>query len=114
MTVENISLSISTKECCRPRRGSNPQPPGLQSDAHPTEPPRPALDALCKGSYGAFCRQTKTQDKSHLGVRDLCTARCNSKDLIHSDKTGLEPILLPVLNLRVLDIIDLYPLKVLI
>ena len=25
------------------RRGSNPQPPDLQSDAHPTEPPRPAL-----------------------------------------------------------------------
>ena len=43
MTVENISWSISTKECCRPRRGSNPRPPGLQSDAHPTEPPRPAI-----------------------------------------------------------------------
>ena len=24
------------------RWGSNPQPPGHQSDAHPTEPPRPA------------------------------------------------------------------------
>ena len=32
MTVENISWSISTKECCRPRRGFNPRPPGLQSD----------------------------------------------------------------------------------
>ena len=32
MTVENISCSISTKECCRPRRGWNPRPPGLQSD----------------------------------------------------------------------------------
>ena len=31
-TVENISWSISTKECCRPRRGLNPRPPGLQSD----------------------------------------------------------------------------------
>ena len=29
MTVENISWSISTKECCRPRRGLNPRPPGL-------------------------------------------------------------------------------------
>ena len=28
MTVENISWSISTKECCRPRRGLNPRPPG--------------------------------------------------------------------------------------
>ena len=46
MTVENISWSISTKECCRPWRGSNPQPPGLQSDAHPTEPPRLATFAL--------------------------------------------------------------------
>ena len=27
MTIENISRSISKKECCRPRRGSNPQPP---------------------------------------------------------------------------------------
>ena len=43
MTVENISWSISMKECCQSRRGSNPRPPGLQSDAHPTEPPRPAL-----------------------------------------------------------------------
>ena len=32
MTVENISWSISTKECCRPRRGLNPRPPGLHSD----------------------------------------------------------------------------------
>ena len=32
MTVENISWSISTKECCRPRRGLNPRPPVLQSD----------------------------------------------------------------------------------
>ena len=32
MTVDNISWSISTKECCRPRQGLNPRPPGLQSD----------------------------------------------------------------------------------
>ena len=50
---------------------------------------------------------TQTQDKSHLGVRDLCTGRCNSNGLIYSDKTGLDPTLLPVLNLRVLYIIDL-------
>ena len=30
MTIENISRSISTKECCRPRRGLNPRPLGLQ------------------------------------------------------------------------------------
>ena len=28
------------------------------------------------------------------------------KDLINSDKTGLDPTLLPVLNLRVFDIMD--------
>ena len=32
MTVENISWSISMKECCRPRRGLNSRPLGLQSD----------------------------------------------------------------------------------
>ena len=42
MTVENISWSISMKECCRPRQGSNLGPLCLQSDVHPTEPPRPA------------------------------------------------------------------------
>ena len=31
LTIENISRSISTKECCRLRWGSNLQPPGLQS-----------------------------------------------------------------------------------
>ena len=32
MTVETISWSVSTKECCRPRLGLNPRPPDLQSD----------------------------------------------------------------------------------
>ena len=32
MTVENISWSISTKECCRPQRVLNRRPPSLQSD----------------------------------------------------------------------------------
>ena len=49
------------------------------------------LEALSRGSKGGFCRHTKTHDKSHLGVRDLCTGRCSSKDLISSDKTGLDP-----------------------
>ena len=65
------------------------------------------LEALSRGSKGGFCRHTKTYDKSHLGVRDFYTGRCSLKDLISSDKTGLDPILLPVLNLRVLEIIDL-------
>ena len=32
MTVENISWSISTKECCWPQRGLNQRPLGLQWD----------------------------------------------------------------------------------
>ena len=28
------------------------------------------------------------KDKSHFGVRDLCTGRCNSKDLINSERLG--------------------------
>ena len=60
MTIENISRSISTKECCRPQRGSNPRPPGLQLNPHPTEPPRPeagyftlvcGLCAICCGLF---------------------------------------------------------------
>ena len=47
---------------------------------------------------GLFCRQIKIQDKSHFGIRDLWTGHCHSKDLINSDKTGLEPILLPDSN----------------
>ena len=33
MTVENISRSISTKECCQPVQGLNLRPPGVQSDS---------------------------------------------------------------------------------
>ena len=41
MTVENISWSISTKECCRPRRGLNPRLLVSSQTAHPNEPPTP-------------------------------------------------------------------------
>ena len=56
----------------------------------------------------------KINRKLKLGVRDLCTGRCNSKYLINSDKTGLDMTLLPLLNLRVFDIMDLQPLMVLV
>ena len=42
MTVENISWLNHHERMLLTRRGSNPQPPDHQSDAHPTEPPRPA------------------------------------------------------------------------
>ena len=41
MTVKNISWS-NLHEMLPTRRGSNPQSSDQQSDAHPTEPPRPA------------------------------------------------------------------------
>ena len=69
MTVENISWSISSKECCRPRRGSNPRPPGLQSDAHPTEPPRPAL---YDKTYNRTCVTSRDSDQP---VHPSSTAR---------------------------------------
>ena len=43
MTVENISRSISTKECCRPRWGLNPDLLVSSQTVHPTEPPKPAI-----------------------------------------------------------------------
>ena len=50
MTVESISWSISTKECCRPRRGLNPRPPGLQSDGASNW----ATEVLCGLFYEAI------------------------------------------------------------
>ena len=44
MTVENISWSISTKECCETRQGSNQ--PDHQLDMHPTKPLRLAAREL--------------------------------------------------------------------
>ena len=49
MTVENISWSISTKECCRPRRGLNLRPPGLQSDGASNWATEAKLSGLPKG-----------------------------------------------------------------
>ena len=42
MTLENISLSNLQERMLRTQRGSTLQPPDHQSDAHPTDPPRPA------------------------------------------------------------------------
>ena len=67
MTVENISWSISTKECCRPQRGLNPWPSSLQSDGDPTEPPRPATLAKSVGTgngtpWNHFCGHSPSSD----------------------------------------------------
>ena len=76
MTVENISWSISTKECCRPRRGSNPRPPGLQSDAHPTEPPRPA--GMCIVCHGLFALRVWCHWKAMF-----CNCGCTWTFMLH-------------------------------
>ena len=47
MTTENISISISIKECCRTLWGSNLQTRAHQSDMNQTEPPWPAYVCLC-------------------------------------------------------------------
>ena len=78
MTVENISLSISTKECCRPRAGVEPvtswSPVGWRIQlnhrgrqlaivgilvssrmTHPTEPPRLAI-SHCRHTVNQFIK----------------------------------------------------------
>ena len=51
MTVENISWSNLNKRILPTWRGSNPQPPDHQSNAHPTEPPRPDVLLLMGKIY---------------------------------------------------------------
>ena len=41
MPEENISWSISTKECCQTTWESNPRPPDHQLEKYPTELPKP-------------------------------------------------------------------------
>ena len=52
-------ISISMKECCLPRPRLNPQPPGLKSDGHPTEPPRVATSTR-------LVQPVKTQISLHI------------------------------------------------
>ena len=78
MTVENISWSISTKESCRPRRGLNPRPPGLQSDGASNW----ATEA---GTY-----DVDTPFYMELRITMLCIFSCrNKKELISNHFTWL-------------------------
>ena len=87
MTAENSSWSISTKECCRPRRSSNPRPPGLQSDAHPTEPPRPAL-VMLKGMFKLHTNSKSIADwdaqKSDLELFSFIQRDCIAQRLFET------------------------------
>ena len=69
MTVENISWSISTKECCRPRRGLNPRPPGLQSDGASNWATEAGNFALCILSL--YFSVHLVLRLPHLGKREL-------------------------------------------
>ena len=87
MTVESISLLVSTKVCCLTQRSSNLQPPDHQSDAYPTQPPRLSgtitvdifqdvyvLDAGCgTGHYAKVL--------ADMGVGKLCLLDASSEML---------------------------------
>ena len=78
MTVENISWSISTKECCRPRRGLNPRPPGLQSDgasnwATEAGPKRGNLNTKRTAKYKNKMTHSKTYNKSPRRINHKAT-----------------------------------------
>ena len=73
MTVENISWSISTKECCRPRRGLNPRPPGLQSDGASNWATE-AGDPLDKASFLHTVRSVKDLNRMCCCSRTVYSA----------------------------------------
>ena len=79
MIVENISWSIYTKECCRPRRGLNLRPPGPQSDGASNW----ATEA------GPVWSESSLYAWRKLG--SLATHRAHSED---SDQTGRMPRLI--------------------
>ena len=93
MTVENISWSISTKECCRPRRGLNPRPPGLQSDGASNWATEDFLKdverrvgyhniiwtAPCENLSSGICKQRRARSDyiyTCLLTKSLATAEC--------------------------------------
>ena len=77
MTVENISWSISTKECCRPRRGLNPRPPGLQSDGASNWAPEAGTSLACLCLWES--------DTSTYGRRALSPALWSRFRTVYSD-----------------------------
>ena len=68
MTVENISWSISTKECYRPRRGRTRDLLVSSRTAHPTDPPRPAVYMWYKEGKpsNTFSKTSSENDQRHI------------------------------------------------
>ena len=74
----NISWCISTKLCCRTRRKSNPRHPDHQSEAHPTEKPRPAVVKKKIYKKKQNNKKKKTQKKTNKQIK---TTRCHKRCL---------------------------------
>ena len=71
MTLENISWSISMKECCWTQWRSN------QSDAHSTEPPRPAEHQMFYHTYPkTWTSQIKGNGYAYKGGNSVITVSC--------------------------------------
>ena len=100
MTKENISQSISTKECCRPRRGRTHDLLVSSRTAHPNEPPRPASESY-EFHYDKTCLKDninyKAADKPGLHnlvrVSRVCHFKLKIKILfgriVHVDATRM-------------------------
>ena len=66
------------------------------------------------GSYGSLVSDHRTQERFHLGVKDLKVGLANSMCLMISDRFSSDPMTLPLPppNFRVFDMAALYPLMV--
>ena len=88
MTVENISWSIATKEYRWTRKGLNPRSPGHQSDAHPTEPPKPArwfpMETICmKCINSVFWKKEEEKHIISLSSAELAQRAVRLSILVH-------------------------------
>ena len=93
MTVENISWSISTKECCRPRRGLNPRPLGLQSDGASnwaTEAGRRLLGIL--ELIGIYADVKNSTHKQYTNVFVKCNLRAKSQTCASKEAETGDPL----------------------
>ena len=65
MTVENISWSITTKECWRPGRGGTRNLLiTSRHQVHPNEPPRQAGNSVCNVLHHSYTLHSKTSGPS--------------------------------------------------
>ena len=87
MTVENISRSISRKECCQPPQGLNPRPPVSSRrriqlshrgwHVHPMNSKQPV-----QSDHSLLCRH---KDKLHPGLSNLCPVKILINEDVQAD-----------------------------